>query len=125
MVSLARANIRVINKILHRPQTMTTLNRNNIPSAITTLEGLMAWAMLTYTAANGHVSYSETTTLDVQAMASYGISPVKSEINGSSLFLVGRFAVPLNNDLLANGTVAWLGTIENDNAVVLPAGYKV
>jgi hypothetical protein len=104
---------------------MTALNRNNIPSNIATLEGLMAWAMLTYTAAYGHVSYSETNTLDIQAAASYGVSPVTSEINGSSLFLVGRFAVPLNNDLLANGTVAWLGTVEHDNAVALPPGYKV
>ena len=104
---------------------MTVLNRNNIPSSINTLEGLMAWAMLTYTAAYGHISYSETTTLDVQAAASYGISPVKSEINGSSLFLVGRFAVPMNNDLLANGTVAWLGTVEHDSGVALPPGYKV
>jgi hypothetical protein len=104
---------------------MTVLNRNNIPSAITTLEGLMAWCMLTYTAANGHVSYSETTTIDVQRVASYGVSPVKSEINGSSLFLVGRFAVPLNNNVLANGTVAWLGTVQNDSSVALPSGYTV
>lgn len=104
---------------------MTALNRNNIPSTITTLEGLVAWAMLTYTAANGHISYSETTTLDVQRVSSYGISPVKSAINGSSLFLVGRLAVPLNNNLLANGTIAWLGAVENDSSVVLPAGYKV
>lgn len=85
----------------------------------------MAWCMLTYTAANGHVSYSETTTIDVQRMASYGISPVKSDVNGSSLFLVGRFAVPLNNDVLAAGTVAWLGTVEGDSSVALPSGYAI
>lgn len=104
---------------------MTVLNRNNIPSAINTLEGLMAWCMLTYTAANGHVSYSETSTVDVQKLASYGISPVVSTINESNLFLVGRFAVPLNNNLLANGTVAWLGAIESDSSVALPSGYTV
>ncbi len=104
---------------------MTALNRNNIPSTIITLEGLMAWAMLTYTAANGHISYSETSTVDVQRAASYGISPVRSTIRGSSLFLVGRFAVPLNNNLLANGTVAWLGTVEHDSSVALPTGYTV
>lgn len=104
---------------------MTTLNRNNIPSTITTLEGLMAWCMLVYTAANGHTQYSETGTLDVQSLASYGISPVKSNINGSQLFLVGRFSVPVDNDLLSSGTVAWLGTIENDGAVALPPGYIV
>lgn len=104
---------------------MTALNRNNIPSAINTLEGLMAWAMLTYTAANGHVSYAETSTVDVQRISSYGVSPVKSEINGSSLFLVGRVAVPLDNNLLSAGAVAWLGVVENDSSVALPPGYIV
>ena len=104
---------------------MTALTKANIPSTITTLEGLVAWAMLTYTAANGHISYSETSPIDVQRMASYGVSPVRSDINGSSLFLVGRFAVPLDNNLLSNGTVAWLGVVENDGSVALPAGYTV
>jgi hypothetical protein len=104
---------------------MTALNRNNIPPAITTLEGLMAWCMLTYTAASGHTQYSETSTLDVQSLSSYGITPVKSSINGSHLFLVGRIAVPVENDLLAEGTVAWLGVVENDGAVALPDGYTV
>lgn len=85
----------------------------------------MAWCMLTYTAANGHTKYSETSTVDIQSMASYGISPVVSTINGSHLFLIGRFAVPVNNDLLAAGTVAWLGTVQNTGAVALPVGYTV
>lgn len=104
---------------------MTVLNRNNIPSAITTLEGLVAWAMLTYTAANGHTSYSETSPIDVQRVASYGVTPVRSAINGSSLFLVGRVAVPLNNNMLAAGSVAWLGVVENNGSVALPAGYAI
>lgn len=104
---------------------MTALNRNNIPSAINTLEGLAAWALLTYTAANGHISYSETSPVDVQRVSSYGVTPVRSEINGSSLFLVGRIAIPLNDDLLANGSVAWLGVVENDGSVALPAGYAI
>lgn len=104
---------------------MVALNRNNIPSAINTLEGLVAWSLLTYNAAVGHVSYSESNTLDVQAVASYGISPVTSSINGTDLFLVGRVAVPLDPNLLAEGTVAWLGVVEHDNAVALPAGYTV
>jgi hypothetical protein len=104
---------------------MTVLNRNNIPSTINTLEGLVAWAMLTYTAANGHTSYSESGPTDVQRLASYGVSPVRSEINGSSLFLVGRFAVPLDNDLLSSGTVAWVGVVENDGSIALPSGYTV
>lgn len=104
---------------------MTVLNRNNIPSAITTLEGLVAWGLLTYTAANGHSSYSETSAVDVQKVSSYGVSPVRSAINGSSLFLVGRVAVPLNNNLLANGSVAWLAVIENNGSVALPAGYAI
>ena len=86
---------------------MTAMNRDNIPVDIVTLEGLAAWAILTYTAANGHTRYSETNTLDVQQMSSYGISPVTSEINGSSLFLVARMAIPVNNTLLADGAVAW------------------
>lgn len=90
-----------------------------------TLEGLVAWAMLTYTAASGATQYSESSILDVQSLASYGISPVKSEIGGSQLFLVGRIAIPVDNDLLASGTVAWLGTIQNPGAVALPAGYTV
>ncbi|MEM9091254.1 MAG: hypothetical protein AAGC93_21250 [Cyanobacteria bacterium P01_F01_bin.53] len=104
---------------------MTALNRDNIPADIVTLEGLMAWAMLTYTAAYGHKSYAETDTLDVQKFASYGISPVKSSENLSSVFLVGRFAVPMKNTLLADGTVAWLGAVEHSEAVTLPPGYTV
>lgn len=104
---------------------MTTLNRDNIPPDINTLEGLVAWALLTYTAANGHTRYSETNTLDVQSLASYGIAPVTSMISGSSLFLVGRVAIPVENDLLSEGTVAWLGVVENDGSVTLPAGYFV
>lgn len=104
---------------------MTTLNRNNIPSTILTLEGLVAWSMLTYTAANGHISYQETSPTDVQRVSSYGISPVRSEIRGSSTFLVGRIAVPMNNSLLANGTVAWLGVVEHTGSVALPPGYTV
>lgn len=104
---------------------MTVLDRNNIPSAINTLEGLVAWALLTYTAANGHISYSETSPIDTQRVSSYGVSPVRSEINGSSLFLVGRVAVPLDNDLLAGGAVAWLGVVQNDGSVALPAGYAI
>lgn len=104
---------------------MTTLNRNNIPATIVTLEGLVAWALLTYTAANGHINYSESSTVDVQRMSGYGVSPVKSEINGSQLFLIGRLAIPLDNDVLAAGTVGWLGTVENDSSVALPAGYAV
>ncbi len=104
---------------------MTVLNRNNIPSTITTLEGLVAWAVLTYTAASSGTNYSETSAIDVQKLASYGITPVYSAVNASKLFLVGRVAVPLNNNLLANGTVAWLGAIENNSAVALPPGYTV
>ena len=104
---------------------MTVLNRDNIPAAINTLEGLMTWAMLTYTAAYGHIDYSETNTQDVQTIASYGISPVTSEINGSTLFIVGRFAVPLDNDLLKDGTVAWLGVVEHSQQAQLPPGYTV
>lgn len=104
---------------------MTALSRDNIPSAINTLEGLMAWAMLTYTAANGHTSYSETSAVDVQRLASYGVSPVRSQIGGSSLFLVGRFAVPLSDNILASGVVAWSGVVENPDSTSLPAGYTL
>ena len=45
-----------------RPFAMTALNRDNIPASINTLEGLMIWAMLTYTAGYGHISYAETNT---------------------------------------------------------------
>ena len=104
---------------------MTALNKDNIPAAIDTLEGLVAWAVLTYNAASGHASYQETSTLDVQKLASYGITPVVSEIGGTSLFLVGRVAIPVDKNLLAAGTVAWLGVVQHDGAVALPAGYTV
>lgn len=104
---------------------MTAMSRDNIPSAINTLEGLMAWAMLTYTAANGHTSYSETSAVDVQRLASYGVSPVRSEIGGSSLMLIGRFAVPLNNNILSSGAIAWNGVVENPDSTALPPGYAL
>lgn len=104
---------------------MTALSRDNIPPSITTLEGLVAWAILTYTAASVGTSYNETSPVDVQKLSSYGISPVGSSINGSKLFLIGRIAVPVENDLLADGTIAWDGVVENDGAVVLPDGYTV
>lgn len=104
---------------------MTTLNRDNIPVSITTLEGLAAWAMLTYTAANGHINYSETSAIDVQFLSSYGISPVVSSISGSKTFLVGRMAIPVDNNLLASSQVAWDGVVEVTGSVELPLGYAV
>ena len=104
---------------------MTALNRNNIPDTITTLEGLLAWALATYTAAYGGKSYSERDTLDVQRFSTYSISPVTSTENGSSLFMVGRVAVPVDPDLLATGTIVWEGVVEHSQQASLPAGYTV
>lgn len=104
---------------------MTAMSKDDIPSAITTLEGLVAWAVLTYNAASGQTNYAETSAVDTQKLISYGISPIKSSINGSKLALIARLAVPVDNDLLALGTVAWLGAVEDDSAVVIPDGYTV
>ncbi len=104
---------------------MTALNRNNIPSTITTLEGLTVWAALTYTAAYGGKTYGERDTTDLQRFARYSIAPVASQERTTSLFLIARLAVPMNQELLASGSVGWLGVIEHSQQAVLPAGYTV
>jgi hypothetical protein len=104
---------------------MTTLNRNNIPASITTLEGLAAWAVLTYTAAYGGKNYGERDSTDLQRFSRFSIAPVDSKENGSNLYLIARLAIPVNNNLLASGTIAWQGVVEHSQQAVLPAGYTV
>ena len=104
---------------------MTTLNRNNIPSSITTLEGLAIWATSTYTAAYGGKSYGEQDSTDLQRFGRFSISPVESKENGSNLFYIARIAVPVDMNLLAQNEIAWNNVVEHSQQAVLPAGYIV
>jgi hypothetical protein len=104
---------------------MTTLNRNNIPASIVTLEGLTAWACSTYTAAYGGKNYGERDSTDLQRFSRYSISPVESKENGTNLMFIARLAVPVNMNLLANGTIVWQGVVEHSQQAVLPSGYTV
>lgn len=111
------------NAQLRKDSTMTALNRDNIPASIDSLEGLAAWAIATYTAAYGGKSYPERDNLDVNRFSSYSIAQVNAEENGSSTFMVARLAIPVENDLLASGTIVWNGVVEHSQSVTLPAGY--
>lgn len=102
---------------------MTALNRNNIPSSIDTLEGLAAWAILSYTAAYGGKQYGERDINDLQRFSRYSITPVAAQENNSSLFLVARLAIPVEEDLLVSGEIVWNGVREHTQQATLPAGY--
>ena len=104
---------------------MTALNRNNIPASITSLEGLAAWAIATYTAAYGGKVYQERDATDTQRYSRFSISPVASEENGTSLFMIARVAVPVNKQLLASTKVVWEDVIQHKETVSLPPGYTV
>lgn len=104
---------------------MTALSKTNIPGTITTLEGLTAWAVLSYTAAYGGKSYSERDLNDTQRFSRYSVAPVTSKENTTSQFLIARLAIPVREDLLASGTIAWVGVVEHSQQAVLPAGYTV
>ncbi len=104
---------------------MTALNRNNIPTSIVTLEGLAAWAIATYTAAYGGKSYGERDSTDLQPYARYSISPVTSRENGTTLMMIARISVPVQQNLLANGIIVWNGVVEHSQQASLPAGYTV
>ncbi len=102
---------------------MTTLNRNNIPASITTLEGLAAWAIATYTAAYGGKVYGERDSTDIQRFSQFTIIPVTGKENTTSLFMVARLAVPVNPNLLASTAVVWNDVVEHSQQVSIPAGY--
>ena len=104
---------------------MTALNRNNIPASITTLEGLAAWAIATYTAAYGGKTYAERDQTDLQRFSRYSIAPVTSKENTTSLFMIARLAVPVPENLIASGGVVWNVAVEHSQQAVLPAGYTV
>ena len=104
---------------------MTALNRDNIPSTITTLEGLIAWSLATYSAAYGGKQYGERSTTDLQPFSRYSIVNVAAEENGTSTFMVGRLAIPVNQNIAASTQPVWLDTVEHSQQVSLPAGYTV
>lgn len=83
----------------------------------------MAWAMATYEAAYGGKAYSERRSDDLQRYATFSITGVSANENSSNTFMIGRIAVPVNNDIAATGNPVWLDVVEHSETVSLPAGY--
>jgi len=104
---------------------MTALNRDNIPSTITTLEGLTAWCLATYSAAYSGKQYGERSITDLQPFSRFSIVKAASEENNTSLFMIGRLAIPVNANIAASTQPVWLDVVEHGQQAALPSGYTV
>lgn len=85
----------------------------------------MAWCLATYEAAYGGKAYPERRSDDLQRYATFSITGVSANENNSNTFMIGRVAIPVNNDIAASSNPVWLSTVEHSEQVSLPAGYTV